>query len=350
MTASAAGPFRRLVFVLAAVAAVVMGCSSPHRLDLPAPPSTRAVTTSSQAPDLSGALLTPVAGRVTTTAVAVRPGNATLRGLVLGPDGPVPGATVRLERLVDDGAGRLDIATDGGGAWNTSAPSGPPAVFVPPSRATLPTIAGQITVPTVPTTLAPRTTPAPSTTLRPGQPPGILGGRYRVRAWRSPDLALTTPQILYLGGKDSQTLTLTLSRYTGIAVSSNVGPNPPVVGQVADVAVVVSSQVVDSQGVVRGASVAGASVSLLATGAWLAATPTQAVSDSNGRVDFGLVCQAPGQQALTVQVNAVNVFELQLPACVEPSPITTAPTISVPFGSSSSSSSVPASTSTSKKR
>ena len=26
--------------------------------------------------------------------------------------------------------------------------------------------------------------------------PGILGGRYRLRAWRAPDMALTVPQIL----------------------------------------------------------------------------------------------------------------------------------------------------------
>jgi hypothetical protein len=337
--------------VVVVVAMALTGCAGPHRLNLPAPPPTRAVTTSSQAPDLSGVELTPVAGRVTTTAVAVRPGNATLRGIVLGPDGPVAGATVRLERLVDDATGKLDITTDGGGSWNTSAPTGPPATVLPPTTAAFPTVPGQITTPTVatiPTTPAPRT--LPPTTQPPGQPPGILGGRYRVRAWRSPDLALTTPQILYLGGKDSQNLTLTLSRYTGLAVASNIGPNPPVVGVVADVAVLVTSQIVDAQGFVRGASVPGASVSLFATGAWLAASPTDTVSDSNGRADFRLVCQATGQQPLSIQVNGVNVFQLQLPACVLAPPLTTAPTISVPFGSSSSSSSVPGTTSTSKPR
>lgn len=343
--ARAFGRFAAVIVVATSVA--LTGCSGPHRLNLPAPPPTRAVTTSSQAPDLSGILLTPAAGRVTTTAVAVRPGTATLRGLVLGPEGPVAGATVRLERLVDDATGRLDLTADGGGGWNTSAPSGPPGFVIPPTTATLPTIPGQFTTPTIATTLAPRTL-APSTTQPPGQPPGILGGRYRVRAWRSPDLALTTPQILYLGGKDSQSLTLTLSRYAGLAVASNIGPNPPILGQVADVAVVVSSQIVDAQGLVRGASVAGATVTLFATGSWLSVSPADAITDFNGRADFRLICQALGQQPLSVQVNGVNVFQLQLPGCVLPPPITTAPIISVPFGSSSSSSSVPGSSSTSK--
>src|SRR4051812_7852675 len=79
-------------------------CTSHHGL-VPPVPATVVLETSTTAPDLTGVGLAAVAtGRTTTTSIALGPGAAALNGTVVGPDGPVPGAVVHVERLVGDGS------------------------------------------------------------------------------------------------------------------------------------------------------------------------------------------------------------------------------------------------------
>src|SRR3954468_15484125 len=120
---------RRAALVLVLFA----GACSSHRGLVPPVPSTVVLETPTTAPDLTGVGLAAVAGRTTTTSIPLGPGGATLNGTVTGPDGPVPSATVHIERLVGDASGSADVATQPDGTWTA---------------------------------------------------PGLLGGRYRVRAWR----------------------------------------------------------------------------------------------------------------------------------------------------------------------
>lgn len=288
------------VLVLA-VALLVVGCTGGGGQPIPPPPTTVvSVTSPPDPPDLSGANLNAVSGRTTTTKVALTPGDASLSGQVAGPDGPVAGATVHIERLVGESVGAMDVVTAADGTWRA-----PPTPGVPTQD------------PAAPPTL-------PPTTAAPAGPQGLLGGRYRIRAWRSPDLALTAPTVLFLGGAEQKQLPLQLSRYTGLAVTSSVAPSPPIVGELVNVAVLVTTRSVDAEGIVRALGVPAASVSLLAGGGWqlVRADPE---TDGSGRALFQLRCRAEGQQPLAVNVEGTQ-FTLNVAACSLPPPSTTSST------------------------
>ncbi len=308
----------------------IAACSggSSKRFIPPPPTTVGQVTTAPPASDYSDVQLDPVPGTPTTEAVPVLGGDAALSGVVLGPDGPVQGATVRLERFVGDAIGRIDVTTDGGGSWKA------PQAVVPPSFSPTPslpdtTFPGQL--PTIPSTTTTTRPPTPVTPPRIG-PQGILGGRYRVRAWRTPDLALTTPQILFLEAKQNKQVPLQLTRFTGTTASSVSSPDPPVLGSLVNLTAIVSSASVDADGVVRSVPAAGASVTLsLGAGLLLLGGPT--TTNAQGRATFQLQCQALGQSTADLTVNAAQTFSLPLRACVAP-PSTTS---SLPFDPNSTS-------------
>lgn len=166
-----------------------------------------------------------------------------------------------------------------------------------------------------------------------------------MRAWRSPDLSLTAPTVLFLGGDEQKQLPLQLSRYTGLAVTSSVAPSPPVVGEPVNIAVLVTTRSVDPEGIVRAIGVPAAPLSLLGGGGWqvLRADPE---TDGSGRALFQLRCRGEGTQPLAVEVNGTR-FTLNVEACVLPPPSTTTsidtggdePTTTTTFGGSSTSTS-----------
>ena len=304
----------------------------------PPPGSVAQITTSPPGSDFSGVALNPVEGRTTVPPVQVLGGEAVLTGQILGPDGPVGGATVRLERFVGDAVAKLDIISNADGTWR--APQVGPPTLAPPPTTEVTVFPGQITSP--PTTAAP-TTPAP--TLKRSGPQGILGGRYRIRAWKAPDLALTTPQILFVEGKQSRTLPLQLARYTGTNVSSVTSPDPPVLGGVVSVTAVVSSASVDRDGFVRAAPLPNASVSLSVGPGWvLNVGPTS--TNGQGRATFQLLCLALGQSPIELTVNSSQTFALPVRACVAPVTTTTSTLSLDPGGGSSTSLPVPGASST----
>lgn len=280
---------------MAVAAVVAAGCTTGAEFrPLPVPesvPSSSTATTAS--PDYSGVVLAPVEGTTTTTEVVVGPGPAVLGGRVEGPDGPVAGATVRLERLVADAVAVLDVLTAADGTWTA---------------------------------------------------PDVLGGRYRIRAWRQPDLAMVEPEILFLDQAGRSDLVLRVERFGEAVVDTAIFPDPPVVGARSNLAVRLSSRTVGTDGVVRTTPRAGLAVTLSGGGAWAVEVPATATSDAAGRVTFTVVCRLPGAQSLTVSVAASEVVPLTLPECVAPPPSTTqpppstTPTTSTPTSSTTSTS------------
>lgn len=253
--------------VVALVAAALLGaaCSRDARITLPPPPSTVAPSTTVPLVDHSGENLPKVGGKTTTT-IAIQPGPASLKGAVVGPDGPVPGAAVRVERLVGDGVAALVLPTQADGTWTL---------------------------------------------------PNVLGGRYRVRAWREPDLALTTPVILFVEGNQTKDLQLKLDRYAGLHAGAAIAPAPPVVGQPANLVVLVTNRSVDSQGVVRAAPVVNVRVELFGGGRWQLDTSAVTTTDGSGQAQWQLRCRESGQQPLSVLVGDSESFPLNLPPCAE---------------------------------
>jgi hypothetical protein len=184
---------------------------------------------------------------------------------VTGPTGPVGGATVEIQRLVGDVAATVQIAAGPGGRWSL---------------------------------------------------PGVLGGRYRVRAWRTPDQTMDSPAIFFLGGSENRTVSLTLATFTGTVVTSAVAPNPPGVDQPANLVVNVSNRTVDGEGIGRAQPVAGVSVQLTGTGSWRLTSPNPATTDGGGQATWQITCQTGGTQPVAVSVNGAQAQALDVPACV----------------------------------
>lgn len=296
--------------VALALALLAAACSgSKDRRFIPPPPASIAqITTAPPGSDFTGVSLAPVEGRVPEEKVQVLGGDAVLSGVILGPDGPVGGATIRLERFVGDAIGRLDVTSNADGTWKAPAPPG--AATVP----TFQTVPGQVTAaPTTPPPVASRPTVGAQ---------GIFGGRYRVRAWRSPDLALTTPQILFVEAKQTRQLPLQLARYTGTTVSGLSSPDPPVLDAFLTVTAVVTNLTVDGEGVVRSAPAAGVAVSL-AAGTGFEFDGGAALTNGQGRASFQGTCVAVGANQLEVIVNEIEAFTVQVRPCVAPAPIST---------------------------
>src|SRR4051812_930781 len=105
-----------LVGVVAALLTAACSRKSPDAVIKPLPPVPEESTTTLA--DFSTVELARVAGRTTTTTIPLGPGGATIDGNVLGPAGPVPGATVHIERLVGDAVGPADIQSDPAGHYH----------------------------------------------------------------------------------------------------------------------------------------------------------------------------------------------------------------------------------------
>jgi hypothetical protein len=264
---------------------LLAGCTGIADLHIPIPPSTAstvagAATTASVDPS---AVSLPSLASTPPTTVVLLSGNASLSGIVTGPSGVVGGATVLVERLVGDSVGAKAVPTAADGTWKLI---------------------------------------------------GIRGGRYRVRAWRSPDLALTTPQILLLGAKDNQSLNLTLVPYNGQNLTASIAPNPPLVGQVATLVIQATVQTVGGDGVVRGAPLPGANVFVFAAGNVVLAGTNPGTSDSGGRLTLSLGCSSIGPVGLSASINGLTTFPLTLADCAAfAPPVSSASTVRAPTSS-----------------
>ena len=251
-------------------AMVVTGCFSPDELEpLPVPSSVSTLpTTTTSWVDHSTVPLSPVEGTTTTAPVTVGPGPATLAGRVDGPEGPVEGATVRLERLVGDAVATLEVLSGPDGTWRAAE---------------------------------------------------VLGGRYRVRAWRRPDLASTEAQVVFVAAAAPAEIVLRVERFAA-AIDLAVAPDPPVVGELTNVLVRVTDRTVDAQGVVRAVPRAGVGVSAALGPGWASEAPPIGVTDEAGTVTFALVCRAPGRHGLVVTLAPDQIVPLDPPECVIPAP------------------------------
>ena len=260
----------RLLILLAAVLA---GCTSHGDEVLPPPPTTQPPPTTTTVLDFSTVDLRGVTGRTTTT-VPVMPGQAAIQGTVTGPQGAIGGAVVHAERVVGSGTGSVDTVTNPDGTFAFG---------------------------------------------------GIMGGRYRVRAYKpAPDnLALLRPDVFFLGGNETRHIGLVVSLYAGLDVASGIAPNPPVVGDPANLVIQVTTRAVDPKGVVRAAAVPNTRVELFSTGAWSIDGTNAQLTDGAGRGFWEVRCGAPGDQPLSVLVGDTQSFPIQTGPCAEPPPSTT---------------------------
>ncbi len=178
----------------------------------------------------------------------------------------------------------------------------------------------------------------------------VLGGRWRVRAWKAPELATLDDAVFFLGYSENRPLDLKVKAATDYVVTSSIAPNPPFTGTEVEVAVLVLSQTVDEEGVVDRAPIGGAAVTLGVIGKWSLAGEAAKGTDSNGRAAWTLTCLEPGAQDLIVNV-AGRDWPLNIPDCLDPASTSTTTATTLPPGASTSSTTKPkASSSTSSTR
>jgi len=211
---------------------------------------------------------------------AIKGGESTLSGFVRGPSGPVPGATVRIERDTSAGLASLDLRTNNTGRWAISS---------------------------------------------------VLGGRYRLRAWSvEPEpLAMASSQVLFVDDDRSTTVDLTVAAIDPTPRATFTHLGDIYVGLHGTVAASITTRSVGADGRINVTGLAGAVVTL-SPPAGMTAAPGRAATDANGVARFELRCNRIGSGTGIVQYENRRAF-FAMPSCVaQPPPPTTTTTTTTP--------------------
>jgi hypothetical protein len=240
-------------------------CSSGPGALPKVPDLIRPAATTTTEVDYSQIPLKGVAGRGPTTSIAMGPGQATVSGKVVGEDGAVAGAMVEVERLAGGGSAKTTLQSAEDGTWSL---------------------------------------------------PQVLGGRYRARAWRAPDLAQTSWTAVFLGASESKTLELQVRTVGGLDVEGSIAPDPPHLGEDANLVVLLTVKTVDDQGVVRATPQPNVDVDLLSSGGWRITSANPTTTNSAGQAEWSLRCRSTGHQQLAVNVGTQTI-PLEVNSCVD---------------------------------
>ena len=274
-----------VVAALTATALVSANCSgSVHSLSFPPPETTVALPPppSTLPPGLAGLTEIGAPGVTTTLPPQIAPGTASLTGMVTGPNGPVGGATVQIDRFTGTAFVSARTTTAADGTWSFR---------------------------------------------------NILGGSFRVRAWQAPTLDMQGPQTLFLAAGQPESVTLQLTAYSGPQVQAAINPSPPVINEPANMVLEITNPVVDANGILTSAPVANTPVTLVNGPGWLVQNGNPQTTDVHGQVQFQLQCNTLGSDPLGAQVSTGQPISLQLPPCSAPPPppTTTTTSTTTPF-------------------
>ena len=221
-------------------------------------------------PDTRNAVLLAAPSKAKPAPIPVAGGQSTISGVVTGPDGPVAGATVRIERFVGTASGSVQVGTDGGGHYTLT---------------------------------------------------GALGGRYRVRAWLQPDLATFTSPTGFVANGDSLQLSPNLERHNAITLQLASAQATLVIGENNGVRALLTRETVDTNGIVRAAGVAGTSIALVPGDGIAITSPNPTTTDASGAAGWVIQCTAPGAHSVSATLPEASA-STTLPACDAAAPTT----------------------------
>lgn len=267
---------RHVALLLGAVLAVTAAACSGDSGALPKVPDFTPAATTTTGIDFSKIPLKAVPGKSPTTSVVFGPGAAAMSGTVISDAGAIPGATIHIERIVEGAVGAMRIQSAEDGTWSL---------------------------------------------------PQLLGGRYRLRAWRAPDFAQTSWTAVFVGSSETKSVQLRVRDVGGLHVAASIAPDPPRLGEPANLVVQVSYKTVDDGGVVRAAPQAGVRAELLTSAGWRVDSANPATTDAEGLVAWSLRCRGTGRQPLAVTIGSQTV-PLEVSNCDESSRQTTSTTAS----------------------
>jgi hypothetical protein len=272
------------VALSALMAAAASACSQTvKQATWPAVPATlqlRQASSTTLGPDFS---ITPLP--VATSVNATRPtiefavGRVNMTGVVQGPDGPVGGAVVRVERLVDDQLASIDVLSDESGVYRLDR---------------------------------------------------IEAGRVRIRAFRPPDLIALEPIVAFAAGSFKQELKV--KRFDQTSIQWSLAPAEPRVNEPANIVVQVSRQTVGTDGVLRQLPVPQIGVTVTPLGLLQTDLIQESLTNDRGRVQVVLRCLGVGGADLQIALATGESAKIAPPGCREiPTTTTTAaPIVTVP--------------------
>lgn len=191
------------------------------------------------------ATVLPVAAGISTTTqpADLDSGGMSLTGSVVDEEGePIAGATIRLERVVGDLVQPAEVRANNEGRFEAR---------------------------------------------------GLIGGRYRVRAFRQPDKAMLQAAAFFLEDGIEHDVEIPVETLSGIRATVVTAPSVVRVGDQADVWIRISRATVDAQGVVATTPQAGVRVALPSDARW-EYTPGAVVGDDGRREAVDSVTNATG--------------------------------------------------------
>lgn len=255
--------FRRAAaLVLLLVTAACSGNGSPSTTTAPStvpveetlPPAPSTPTTFSAIPGRPRTTLTEP--------VDMLGGGGRIGGKVLGPSGEVIGATVRVERLVNDQVATRDLnAFDGS-----------------------------------------------------FQLAGIRGGAYRVRAWKQPDLLLFEPEVFFLAADEVKSFDLRVSKVSDVNIRTTLEPAAPPAQDPYSVTILVFAGTVSNEGALQAIPRPQTPVQLVVGSGLTVVGSDRGMTDSNGRVRYQVRCLAAGPVVADLLVSTLRI-SLGLPPC-----------------------------------
>jgi hypothetical protein len=268
---------RRVAAIGGAVAALVAVACSSDPGALPEVPDFTPAATTTTGIDYSEVSLKGVTGKSPTTSVVFGPGQAAVSGTVISDEGAIPGATIQVERIVSGSTAVMTIQSADDGTWALNQ---------------------------------------------------VLGGRYRVRAWRAPDLAQTSWTAVFLEAAETKTVQLRVRDVGGLNLTSSIAPDPPRLGEQTNLVVQVTLKVVDEQGVVRATPQDNVQLDLVNSSGWRVESANPTLTNADGRAAWTLRCRGTGSHSLAVTIGTQTV-PLEVSDCVEPPEETTTTTAEV---------------------
>jgi hypothetical protein len=209
--------------------------------------------------------------------VAVTGGSASIGGVVRGPDGPVAGATVLVERFVGDRSGSIRVTAGADGRFLAT---------------------------------------------------GLLGGRFRIRGWLPPSLAAPQAVTTFLAIDGQAEVTLELRRFDGRQLLASLDVGALEVGGRARVRALLTRESVDGDGIVVAAPVAGEPVRLTAGAGFAVIGGGEASTGADGVATFVVECVSVGTHQLSVAAGELTAA-VAVPSCA-PRPTTTTTTAPTP--------------------
>jgi hypothetical protein len=224
-------------------------------------------------PDTRNAVLLAAPSKAKSAPIPVVGGDTTVQGTVQGPDGPVAGATVLVERFVGTASGSLQVGTDGGGHYVV---------------------------------------------------PNALGGRFRVRAWLQPDLSTFSSPTGFVAAGASLTLDVTLERHNAVTLQLASSQATLSMDAPGGVRALLTRETVGTDGIVRSVGLAGAQVTLTASDGIVVTSGNPAATDGAGAASWVVSCTAEGAHDVSATVaDPAASDSVTLPVCTAVGPTTT---------------------------